>query len=94
MLVMSDGKGSLGSELVSGRIIAQANVTTDDLASGDSSNAATLKDRVEALEMTLLRDTLRRHGWNKTRVAEELGLSRVGLRSKLERYALRPDGRG
>ena len=91
MLVMSDGNGSLGSDLVSRRIIAQANLATGDLASGDSSNAATLKDRVEALEMTLLRDTLRRHGWNKTRVAEELGLSRVGLRSKLERYSLDQD---
>ena len=93
MLVMCDGNGSLGSDLVSRRIIAQANLAAGDLASGDASNAATLKDRVEALEATLLRDTLRRHGWNKTRVAEELGLSRVGLRSKLERYSLRPDGR-
>ena len=88
MLVMSDGAGSLGSELVSDRILAQPNPSTDDLSSGASSNAATLKDRVEALEIRLLRDSLRRHGGNKTRVADELGISRVGLRSKLERYAL------
>jgi len=88
MLVMSDGAGSLGPELVSDRILAQPNPSTDDLSSGASSNAATLKDRVEALEIRLLRDSLRRHGGNKTRVADELGISRVGLRSKLERYAL------
>ena len=29
-----------------------------------------------------------RHGWNKSRAAAELGLSRVGLRNKLERYGL------
>ena len=88
MLVMSDGAGSLGPELVSDRILAQPNPSTDELSSGASSNAATLKDRVEALEIRLLRDSLRRHGGNKTRVADELGISRVGLRSKLERYAL------
>jgi len=30
-----------------------------------------------------------RHRWNKTRAATELGLSRVGLRSKLDRYGWR-----
>ncbi len=48
----------------------------------------TLKERIEALEAMILKETLIRHGWNKTRAAEELGLSRVGLRSKLERYGL------
>jgi len=36
----------------------------------------------------IIKETLVRHRWNKTRAAEELGLSRVGLRSKLERYGL------
>jgi two-component system, NtrC family, response regulator HupR/HoxA len=47
-----------------------------------------LKERVEALEARILRETLIRHRWNKSRAAEELGLSRVGLRNKLERYGL------
>ena len=47
-----------------------------------------LKDRMEALEARVLRETLIRHRWNKTRAASELGLSRVGLRSKLSRYGL------
>ena len=47
-----------------------------------------LKDRMEALEARVLRETLIRHRWNKTRAAAELGLSRVGLRSKLSRYGL------
>ena len=29
-----------------------------------------------------------RHHWNKSRTADELGLSRVGLRAKMERYGL------
>lgn len=48
----------------------------------------TLKDRVEQLEARILKEVLTRHRWNKSRAAEELGLSRVGLRSKLERYEL------
>ncbi|HMT93977.1 sigma-54 dependent transcriptional regulator [uncultured Thiothrix sp.] len=54
---------------------------TDDLQ-------GTLKDRVEQLEARILKEVLIRHRWNKSRAAEELGLSRVGLRSKLERYEL------
>jgi two-component system response regulator HupR/HoxA len=36
----------------------------------------------------VLRETLIRLRWNKTKAAAELGLSRVGLRSKLSRYGL------
>lgn len=50
----------------------------------------TLKDRVERMEARILREVLTRHRWNKSRAAEELGLSRVGLRGKLERYGLEP----
>ncbi len=51
-----------------------------------------LKDRMEALEARVLRESLIRHRWNKTRAASELGLSRVGLRSKLARYGLEKKG--
>ncbi|MDJ0974830.1 MAG: sigma 54-interacting transcriptional regulator [Planctomycetota bacterium] len=47
-----------------------------------------LKMMVEDLERRVLRATLLRHGWNKSRSAAELGLSRLGLRKKLERYGL------
>lgn len=47
-----------------------------------------LKDRMEQLEARLIRETLIRHRWNKTHAAQELGLSRVGLRSKLVRYGM------
>ncbi len=47
-----------------------------------------LKSRLEALEARIVKASLIRHRWNKTRAAQELGLSRVGLRSKLARYGL------
>ncbi|MCB1914201.1 MAG: sigma-54-dependent Fis family transcriptional regulator [Rhodocyclaceae bacterium] len=50
-----------------------------------------LRTRLEALEARIVKETLVRHRWNKTRAAGELGLSRVGLRSKLARYGLERD---
>ncbi|MGE5468485.1 MAG: helix-turn-helix domain-containing protein, partial [Ignavibacteria bacterium] len=47
-----------------------------------------LKERIEQLEARLIKEVLVRHRWNKTRAAEELGLSRVGLRQKLNRFGL------
>ena len=47
-----------------------------------------LKARMEELESRVIREVLVRQRWNKTRAAAELGLSRVGLRSKLARYGL------
>jgi two-component system response regulator HupR/HoxA len=40
----------------------------------------------------ILMETLLRCRWNKSRAAEELGLSRVGLRAKLDRYGIARDG--
>jgi two-component system response regulator HupR/HoxA len=48
----------------------------------------TLKDQVESLERHLVRAALARCRWNQSRVAEELGLSRVGLANKIKRYGL------
>jgi two-component system, NtrC family, response regulator HupR/HoxA len=51
----------------------------------------TLAERLEAVEATILRETLLRLNWNRTRAAAELGLSRFGLSNKLKRLGL--DGR-
>jgi len=48
----------------------------------------TLAERLAAIEAMVLREVLLRHRWNKTRAAQELGLSRVGLRAKLQRFGL------
>lgn len=90
MLVLGREK-NLGAELLSPRVLRAApqedEAELDLLCGLDGS----LKDRVESLEARILRETLIRHRWNKSRAARELGLSRVGLRSKLERYGLEKD---
>jgi transcriptional regulator with PAS, ATPase and Fis domain len=70
-------------------------VTAEHLQLGESGapglslpHAGTLRDRVEQLELSAIREALRRHGGNRTRAAEELGLSRLGLRQKMRRLGI------
>lgn len=42
-----------------------------------------VRDAVEALELSMIRDAMARHGGNKKKVAEELGISRAYLYKKL-----------
>lgn len=97
LVVLADGP-TIGAERLDGRILQAAPAFA---APGDAERAAgdgdweapgTLRDRVEALEARVVREALIRHRWNKTQAADELGLSRVGLRSKMERYGLMRNG--
>lgn len=58
---------------------------------GEAAGRRALKDRVEAFERRILAEALVRQGGNVSRVAAELGLSRVGLRGKMARYGLDRD---
>ena len=51
-------------------------------------NGDTLKEKVESLEAMLIEQALKKHRWNQSRAAKELGLSRVGLANKIKRYEL------
>ena len=48
----------------------------------------TLRERVEAVEIEALREALQLFDGNRTKAAEALGLSRLGLRKKLRRLGL------
>jgi two-component system response regulator HupR/HoxA len=47
-----------------------------------------LRDALEELEREMIREGLKRTGWNKSRLAKELGISRAGLINKVEKYNL------
>ena len=47
-----------------------------------------LKDAIEDLEREMILEGLRRTGWNKSRLAKELGISRAGLIMKVDKYNL------
>ena len=51
-----------------------------------------LERAVVEFESTLIREALERHGWNQTRAAADLGLTRRVLKLKMDRYALAPPG--
>ena len=91
MLVLAeDGAEELDVSLLSPAVrMAAPPEQRDDLRLLDSFSG-TLKERLEALEARIIREALVRHGWNRSRVARELGLSRVGLRNKMERYGIVP----
>ncbi|ROR32522.1 sigma-54-dependent transcriptional regulator [Inmirania thermothiophila] len=93
MVALADGP-VLGPDLLSPSVLhARAAPRPDPVAEEAAGTGGGLRERVEALERRILYETLVRHRWNKSRAAEELGLSRVGLRSKLQRYGLDGDRR-
>jgi two-component system response regulator HupR/HoxA len=87
MLALSDSDW-LGAEYLNGRVVHAAGVEEEPELRMLSGINGSLKDRLEMLEARVLKEAMVRHRWNKTRVADELGLSRVGLRAKLTRYGL------
>lgn len=91
MLIMGNDD-KLGADLLSTRILQATPNASPQEEIENSNNLSyingSLKERVEAMEARILRETLIRLRWNKSRAAKELGLSRVGLRGKLERYGL------
>ena len=48
-----------------------------------------LKEKIEAVEAQLVLAVLQRQGWNQSKAAAELGISRPGLANKIKRYRLR-----
>lgn len=83
--------GRLRAEDLSPRVLRAAAVDQEpelELLAGLDGD---LKTRLDALEARIIRESLVRQRWNKTRAARELGLSRVGLRNKLARYGLEKD---
>ncbi|WP_298424400.1 sigma-54 dependent transcriptional regulator [Rhodoblastus sp.] len=85
MVAMSDDDAPLGPQLLSRGVVAGGAPASNGADSG------ALKDQVEALERALIARALDELDGNISRAAERLGLSRVGLRAKIERYDLRKD---
>lgn len=82
----------IGAELLSPRILRTpvGDAAPPDIVwpEGQAPLSGNLKERMDHLEMQVLKEAMIRHRWNKSRAARELGLSRVGLRAKLVRYGL------
>jgi len=88
-LALGDGDTVRASTLSSRLLKGQTGAATAAAAATPSLPASgSLQERLDAIEAMLLREVMLRQRWNKTRAAEELGLSRVGLRAKLLRFGI------
>ena len=88
MLALCQGT-RIGAELLSPRVLRTPIGDAQESAlSLLGETEGSLKDRMDQLEMRIVKETLIRQRWNKSKAAQELGLSRVGLRSKLVRYGI------
>lgn len=84
ILVLSSNETKITADMLSSKI---NEVTEQNKVQGTRVHGK-LKDALEDLERTMIREGLRRTGWNKSRLAKELGISRAGLIMKVEKYEL------
>ncbi|MDZ7574102.1 MAG: sigma-54 dependent transcriptional regulator [Pseudotabrizicola sp.] len=56
-------------------------------------SGGSLKEIVEQVERSVVERALDRHQWNQSKVAADLGLSRVGLANKIRRYDIQRERR-
>ncbi len=84
LVVLSGAEQKITHNMLSGKI----------LESGNNPNIqgarihGKLKDALQDLERKMIYEGLRRTGWNKSRLAKELGISRAGLIMKVDKYQL------
>ncbi len=92
MIVLAGDDPILEESLLSSRMAqVQQVLTVSQSGSGQKTTikyTGTLKDAIEALERDLISEGLKSNGWNKSKLAKELGISRASLISKVERYGL------
>ncbi|MBL7716057.1 MAG: sigma 54-interacting transcriptional regulator [Bdellovibrionales bacterium] len=84
LIVLSGDEDKVAAELLSPRIREFGEATKVQ----GVRVAGKLKDALEELEKTMIREGLKRTNWNKSRLAKELGISRAGLIMKVEKYGL------
>ncbi|HEX6733996.1 MAG TPA: sigma-54 dependent transcriptional regulator [Azonexus sp.] len=78
----------LGLELLSPRLAGNGGGEPALALPATEGLRGNLRDCMEQLEQRVIAESMQRHRGNKSRAARELGLSRVGLRAKLNRYGL------
>lgn len=88
LVAMTEDGGYLTAKHLSPEIAAVKSTRHAEAKIAMSIEGKTLKEKVEALEVELVKTALRRHRWNQSEAARELGLSRVGLANKIRRYSI------
>ena len=84
VLVLSGADSKITADMLSGKILE----STEKSKVQGARIHGKLKDALEDLERDMIKEGLRRTGWNKSKLAKELGISRAGLIMKVEKYGL------
>lgn len=82
--VISGGESKITAEMLSPKVLEHS----DKGRVQGARVHGKLKDALEELERELIKEGLRRTGWNKSKLAKELGISRAGLIMKVDKYGL------
>lgn len=88
-VTLADVGETIGLDLLPPRLV-ESGVT--EVADAPIKDGESLKTQLERMEKQLVLRALEASGWNKSRAATALGLSRKGLKNKITRYGL--DRRG
>jgi transcriptional regulator with PAS, ATPase and Fis domain len=85
LCVLAGTDGELEASFLSQRILHSSSIRTASAAALDGGD---LKGSLGDLEKDLILEGLKKHRWNKSQLARELGISRAGLINKVKKYGL------
>lgn len=92
LVVLAGEEKNITPDMLSARIFESAEANSghagpSGVLKGVNTNGS-LKDALEELEILMIREGLKRTGFNKSKLAKELGISRAGLIMKVDKYGL------
>lgn len=90
LVVLAGDEKNITPDMLSSRIF-ESSEPTHQGGSGNLKGVNTsgsLKEALEELEIIMIREGLKRTGFNKSKLAKELGISRAGLIMKVDKYGL------
>lgn len=85
LCVLAGSDSELEASFLSQRILHSSSIRT---ASSSALDGGDLKGSLGDLEKDLILEGLKKHRWNKSQLARELGISRAGLINKVKKYGL------
>jgi transcriptional regulator with PAS, ATPase and Fis domain len=95
LVVLAGEDKTITPDMLSARILESGESNTHSHSHSGSGSFlkgvntnGSLKDALEELEILMIREGLKRCGFNKSKLAKELGISRAGLIMKVEKYGL------
>ena len=94
LVVLAGDDKNITPDMLSARILESSEGHSGGHSSSGGSflkgvnTSGSLKEALEELEILMIREGLKRCGFNKSKLAKELGISRAGLIMKVDKYGL------